>query len=140
MGENSEKGNFVIRKSNFLKYWRHPPSQKQVIRIEFGSQNMVTGTKRGLQKWVPEQNMDLKYWYRNRIHILFQYPYLKSTFCSGTIIWSPSSVPVPIFEVHILFRLPYFEGQILFRLPVFEREVAYRYLGKLNICMIKIYF
>ena len=50
------------------------------------------------------------------------------------------SVPVPIFEVHILFRLPYFESQILFRLPVFEREVASKYLVKLDFFTTKFNF
>ena len=53
--------------------------------------------KCGLQKLVPEQNMDFKYGYRTKMLILFRYQYLKSKFCSGTHIWSPYFVPVTIF-------------------------------------------
>ena len=44
---------------------------------------MVTGTECGLQKWVLEQNVAFKYGYRNKMWIMFWYPILKSTFCSG---------------------------------------------------------
>ena len=39
-------------------------------------------------------------------HFLFRYPYLMTMFCSGTDIWEPFFVPVPIFESHFLFRYP----------------------------------
>ena len=78
--------NFVIKNQIFQNIGRKPPSEKQVTGTEFGSQNMVTGTECGLQKWVPEQNLDFKYWYRNKIHNVFRYPHLKSTLCSGTTI------------------------------------------------------
>ena len=81
----------------FLNIWKQPSYEKQVTGTEFGSQNMVAGTKCGLYKWVLEQNLDFKYWYQNRIHIVFRYPYLKPTFCSGTNFWSPHFVLVTIF-------------------------------------------
>ena len=57
-------------------------------------------------------------------HFLFRYPYLRAIFCSGTEIWEPIFVPVPIFESHFLFRYPCFESHFLFRYPVFRGRVT----------------
>ena len=54
--------NFFI----FLNFLRGPSLWKLVTGTENGSQNMVTGTKNGSENWLPEQNLVIKYGYRNK--------------------------------------------------------------------------
>ena len=72
-----------------------PPSEKLVTGTKYGLENLAIGTEYGSQILVPEQNVSLRMGTGTKIGL--------TSFCSGTHFLEIHSVPVPIFERHLLF-------------------------------------